>query len=502
MKRFSTLLLALVIIACTNDETSNETESSDNTLTEALTILTDGDTKTWVIEEAILTNGSLETGLDITSSLNVTDDRFIFSTEVLNNEGLSNENASVLWKQREVINWEAASAQELFKDFYASDVSIGLEINEDNPATFRAFEGLQDFTIVGSETITGVIQPASGVTLQVTLRPFTDQDNSTIPTSLDFTEVASFILDGSGTIGCTSSALTNTIYFSERPNNVLEGCDPFNDIRPRAENLYTFNISTGIFEKLIFCQPSGFVTKELEVIDGDLVSLSSATMNTYPLDLSQEPEFSFLEFNAIQQTFSRQGTATLENDIYVIGGNITFDYVTEEEAISNTVFKFNTITNSLELVTTMPSTKFFSDGEIIDNKLYIFGGINSINDWSNGILDSEDHIYIYDFQTDTWTTEFLPEPIFDTFTARYQDLIYIGGNSRLDTNNDGTIDDLIEHLAVYNTSTGEVSSIPYTLGSTAYGTFRQITILGNKIYLLVGSGRDEGQYKLFEAILS
>jgi len=483
MKKILSLFIILSIIACSNDETSNEIETSNNTLTESLNILTDGNTKTWVIEEAILTNANLDTSIDITSSLNVTDDRFIFS--------MDGEVASVEWKQREAINWQASSVEEIFRDFYASNETFELIIAEDNASIFTAFDGTQDFTIVDDSTITGIIEPESGVEFQINLRPLTDNDLTSIPTSLDFTEVASFVLDGDRTIGCTSSALTNTIYFSERVNfsNDDGGCITNN--LGRGESIYTYNVSTGVFEKNIFCQPSQFVTKELEIIDGNLVSLSSSSVNTYSLDNIDDPDVS--EFGDLDQfTFTRQGTATRGSDIYFTGSNFSNDQ------LSDRILKFNTLINSLDIVTHMPTTKYFADAEIVDDKLYVFGGAPV---FSGGFLIREDHIYIYDFTSDSWSTEFLPEPINDTFTARYQDLIYIGGSSFLDTNDDGNGDDFIEHFFVYDTTTGEVTEIPYTLNSTFYTKFQQITILGDKIYLLTGPGPDN-VYKLFEANLN
>ncbi len=486
MKNLLRILLVLIIVSCSNDENP---ELSDTIISETLNNLTDGDTKTWVISEAILVNERTGTELDISNSSNVTDDRFVFSLSS-DTRSLSETSGSVTWKQREAINWEATSSQELFKDLYLSNENYELDINEANSASFTAFNTLQSFSVLDENTVSGTISLESDIEFRITLRPITNQDIPTVPTSIDFTEVASFILDGDNTIGCTSSEVTNKIYFSERGSYQFENCDVFNGLI--EETIYTYDIFTGFFEKLSFCQPSGFVTKELEIIDGNLISLSSESCNTYSISLDQNPNVNEFDFNDTdQRAFTRQGTATFGNDIYITGS----DFFKEE--LSDRIYKYDNNANQLEIITHMPSSKYFADAEIVDNKLYIFGGTPS---FGNNFLTPEDHIYIYDFDTETWEIEYLSIPILDTFSVRYGDLIYIGGYTFFDTDGDGDRDRTENYIGVYNTNNRTFTNIPLSLNTTAYGSFKQITILNNKLYLLIGSDPND-EYKLYETTL-
>lgn len=493
IKSLGLLVLIFSLGSCSSDDTSdisttteedlNPNDSSiENTTFELL--IGDGN-KEWKISKATLINAQTSSELNITDAANVKDDRFIFSSVVVDNDGLSDENGSVIWKRREAVAWEAESLANIFKDFYAGNATYGLEVSEITN-TFRGLDGLLDFTLLNANTITGIIEVDNNVRLSLELTPITVDDISVIPSQLNFTEIGSIVLDGRGrgTIGLSSSREINQLFFSQKDAADIDLCPT---LGTHLENIVSFDIETQSFEEHFFCQASSYTTQELEVIDGKIISISSRSSNTYTTDLNENPEIEILEIDGIQgDIFSRHGTATLGNDIFIIGGNISADPDLTGYEAANTIYKLNTLTNSLELLTNTPTTKYFADGEIIDNKLYIFGG-NSI--WLDGGFEGKNDIYIYDIDADSWETLLLPENVLDTFTAKNNDLIYVGGSSHF---NNG----YKEFLGVFNTTTNEFFEIPYSLSSELTGTFRQLTILENTLYLLTGNN---DTFKLFSA---
>ena len=86
-----------------------------------------------------------------------------------------------------------------------------------------------------------------------------------------------------------------------------------------------------------------------------------------------------------------------------------------------------TETSSYDIIATMPNAKTWASGEIVNNKLYIFGGQA---EWLNTRAQSS--IFIYDFADESFTTLELPEIISRSFTAVHGDKILVAGLIGLD----------------------------------------------------------------------
>lgn len=486
------LTITVLFVSCSSDDSTNSNDNQNNN-PDILNVLTNGNAKTWKIESAQLVNTSTNEVLDISSSLNVTDDRFIFSSEIVDHPELSDEDGSVIWKQREAINYEAQSLDQIFKDFYESEKPYGLKLGDEAPLnSFKAFDGLQDFILVNNESIEGTIQVSSEVSLELSLIPVANEVIN-IPAVFDFTEIATITLDGTGgtTIGSTSSLATNKLYFSQRNESQVSECPEL--IVATTENIVTFDISSQQFQESLFCQPSNFVTKELEIINGKLVSVSSNSMNSYDISLSENPNI--VDFGETI-TFTRHGTATYDNDIYIIGGDVNTDITGE---LSDKIFRFNTVTNEFSFLTNLPREKYFADTEILDDKLYVFGGVDT---YFTNEVNPQDDIFIYDFNTNSWEELNLPVPVTDTFTARFQYLIFVGGNIYIDNDDDGSADDIEEFLGYYDTELNEFFELDFAISNDLNlgNTFRQITIVNNKLYLLTGPEEND-LYRLYEATI-
>ncbi|WP_299433681.1 hypothetical protein [uncultured Aquimarina sp.] len=474
------LTLIVLMISCGSDDDANPTNETGDINT-TIEILTSNSQKPWRIETAIITTPGKSGSLDVSDEYNIKDDVFIFSNEIKDNPNVTNENASVIWKQREAVNWNATSLEDIYMDKYEDELVLGIEIPEGNPNTFSGFNGLSDF-IVTDNSITGKIEVATGVFLEITLSPVLETDLPIIPESLIFKEVAEYTLSNlpgvANTLGFTGSNANNKLYISRRGEVFTEGCEF------REEDIISFDIDTKEFDINISCQPSGFATKELEIINNRLVSVSSNSINVYDTDMLESP--TIYEHDP---SFSRHGTATIGDDIFIVGSLF--------EGVSDKLYKFNTLTNQFSEVTSMPKEKLWADGEILDNKLYIFGGQDNLFD---NIIGSDD-ILIYDLYTNEWDNLTMTKLVNDTFTGRYQNLICVGGSIWVDNNDDGQIDELNGFLGVFNTQDNSFEEVDFELDTPVFGGFRQLTVVRNKLYVITGFENDY-TFKIFEADLN
>ena len=132
--------------------------------------------------------------------------------------------------------------------------------------------------------------------------------------------------------------------------------------------------------------------------------------NTYDINFEKEP--TTVEHGL---SLSRFGSALYEGDIYIWGGDLN-------DQDSDKIKKWNEGSGTFETVATLPARKAGAHGEVIDDKLYIFGG------QEHWILEPpNDVIFIYDFNTGVTETANLPQEVFRTFTDVYEGKIFIAG---------------------------------------------------------------------------
>ncbi|MEW7289418.1 kelch repeat-containing protein [Aquimarina sp. 2304DJ70-9] len=457
---------------------------------ETITILTNNSQKSWRIEKATLVNPTNSSSLDISEALNIKDDVFVFSTTKVDNPDLQEVNGSISWRGREGVNWEANSSTELYKDFYEKEIVVGFQVQQDNTAIFKAFEGLFDFTITNENTIIGKIKVSDTAELEIILTPLLDTDLPVIPASISFTELTTLEFAPMGTgglLGLKGSNQTNSLYISKRGprDSNPDGC------RPSLEEVAVYNVASQAFESKLFCQYSSFTTKEIEIIDGKLVILSSDSNNVYNLDLSSDPLV-----NEHDERLTRYGSANYGNDIFVTGSR--FDPESTNKPLDQ-LFKFDTESGAFNAFATLPKIKYWADLEIVDNKLYLFGGLDDAFETLNGT----DDLLIYDFSTTQWQTLKMPKTLNDTFTARYYNLIFVGGNTGIDTNGDGNTDKNESFLGVFNTNDNTLTEISVEINTSEIESFRQLTILNDKLYVITSSASVSGNiFKLHEADLN
>ncbi|MFD2563710.1 kelch repeat-containing protein [Aquimarina rubra] len=481
------LFLIVFMISCGSDDDVNPTDETIN-IDETIEILTNNSQKSWRIEKAILTNSSNAQGLDISDVFNMDDDVFVFSTESVDNPNLAGENGSVIWKQREGVNWEATSIDEVYMDFYEKQELIGFKITEES--TFKGFDGLFDFSIVDENTITGKIKVSATAELDITLVPLLEMELPIIPTSINFIEIATLQFDAgssSSILGVEGSNELNSLFIVKRGMSDIanpNGCDYI------LEEIGKYNVSTNTFESTSFCAGNNFSTKEPEIINGKLIVASSDANNVYDIDLSSDPKLVRHD-----KTLTRHGTASLQDDVYVIGSRLN---PLDDGEPSNKLYTFNTITEDFTVFGELPIAKSRADVEIVDDKLYIFGGTE---EFQSTVATND--ILIYDFDTTTWETKSMTKAVDDTFTAKYKNLIFVGGNIFIyDTN--GGLQRKEPFIGVFNTLDSSFNEVAFDFDSPLYadGQFRQLTVLNNKLYVIFDAeSMFGGTFKIYEAEL-
>ena len=310
-----------------------------------------------------------------------------------------------------------------------------------------------------------------------------DSNTNGIQNNLQFTKIGSF--SGAPFFGIEGSEAANALFFAHSSND-NSPCSP--NIHLMPEFMEKFDLSTNTMSKYTHCIENKWKSKAMTIIGDKLFCLGSHYVCEYSFDVSQVPT----EKNILVETISnpqpnsyanwtRHAVTALNNDIYIFGGHETDFGVPDIH--SRKVFKYNTLSKSIQTITTLPSDKYNADGEIINNKLYVFGGTEKFSPDPSNL--PQDHIYIYDLASDSWETKQLPKKVFNTFTDTYSSMIIIGAGKTpsWNTNLDSLGDNF---LGVFNPSNNTTTEINCTFSPvlSEKSHYVSLTIVGNKIYLV------------------
>jgi len=478
MKKVKSIILSLMcisvlIMSCKKDDpgSTDDTDDTAQMLEEAREasnlILTDGDTKTWKIVSAVLENN---TGtIDISDSYNIKDDEFIFSGDL--------DAGNLEWRQGYKVNSEGATQQQTFLDYYVSPENYTYSFLEDSSDELSSVNGAFLFNIVDDNTILAVLsfdgRSQAGEILTMEMNQKTADDYLSAPSSsLNFVE--EFVYESNGVSCCSpgmiGSYTENSFYVVTREDDLVDG----NGVPP--ERIVKFDISSGsVTENLYFQQD--FVSKQLHIIDDQLIVIGAQFVNTYNLDLNGDPQTV-----SHGKSISRYGMAVQDDIAYLIGGDLNDDPM-GNPIDADKIFGWNLDTQTLSNVATMPASRFGARGTIINNKLYVFGGSEDF--YSQPAFNT---IFVHDLGTGDINTLNLPyEPNF-TYVDKRENLIYVAGQIREE---DPLNFDL--RLGVFDTLTGTYTDIVHNLddsddNSTIYG----MTTFNDKMYVLYGNGETMG----------
>jgi N-acetylneuraminic acid mutarotase len=294
------------------------------------------------------------------------------------------------------------------------------------------------------------------------------EETPTLLTSLSFEETYTFEANllGGPHIGMTNSTSENTLFISSREN------EPSGNTT--EEEVFKLNLDTNqLIRKNT--SPGGFITKQLKIINDQLVSIGGTELKIYDLNLQNEP--SSIEYQN-NFTLSKYGVASDDTNTYIIGG-----YRVDTPTRENTkIHKLNINSGELfEEIIETPETMVGASGAVLNNKLYVFGGATYENP-----TEGTNKIYIYHLDNSGIFEELSMSVTADvTFVQKYGDIILIAGHKGL------YVGERTSFIGTFNTATNVFQEIDTNLNSEGgEKAIHQMIVKDDKIFVLYGHPDD------------
>jgi len=464
MKTPLLLLLLLMGLSCVRNtefpEEINEVDTLSALREENTAILCTSTSKTWAISQAILNTGTSQ--LDITDNYNVKDDEFIFTR--------SGETGTFEWKKRYDININATNMLETLSQQYTTSYSSDFSYAAESATAIVTNSTDLNFIINEDDTVSATFRSGSSI-LQLTLVKKIYSMLTQPPTMLNFTNAFSIETDLIGAPGMMGSYADNSVLFSMREDRLSIFPDP------TPERIIKFNVNDNSMSEHLFLQ-SGFASRQCIISGDDIMIVGGERINVYDrLNLDDDPvSFNFPPL----PVYSRFGTATQDDDIYIIGGALG----TDSAALNNRrkIFKFDLNTQSFGEFAILPEPKSGARGVIVDGSLYIFGGTKDF--YGDNPSKSIYKVNLSDASI-TQLSDMNQEMNF-TFVKHDEHLIYVAG-SKLLRDTIGNIIGREATVGVLNTMTEVYQEIPTNLMNTSgLETIHQMCILNDKMYIIYG----------------
>lgn len=277
-----------------------------------------------------------------------------------------------------------------------------------------------------------------------------------IPTSLEFTMLTTIKgYNFTQAIGLEGSEPLQSLFLANRQ------IDP--SVGIQYERLYRYDLLNNS-SAILFNPIVDFISKEIQIIDNQIIVIGADYVSTYEFDLESPPVV--VPHNL---SFTRHGSGQWNGVIYAYGGDrLGVD--------SDKIWRWDVAGSNFVLEAAMPTAKSYAGGEVVNDKLYIFGGQKEFS----GTLH-DDIIYAYDFITKTINTYHLPIAMYRTFTAKVGNLIYLAGHIN-PTGSDNT--DII--FGVFDTSTNQFTEININLSDAEGASIWAMTAIGNDLYVVYG----------------
>ena len=294
------------------------------------------------------------------------------------------------------------------------------------------------------------------------------EETPTLLTSLSFEETYAFEANllGGPHIGMTNSTSENSLFISSREN------EPSGNTT--EEEVFKLNLDTNqLIRKNT--SPGGFITKQLKIINDQLVSIGGTELKIYDLNLQNEP--SSIEYQN-NFTLSKYGVASDDTNTYIIGG-YRVDTPTRE---NRKIHKLNINSGELfEEIIETPETMVGASGAVLNNKLYVFGGATYEN-----LTEGTNKIYIYPLDNSQNYEELSMSVTADvTFVQKYGDIILIAGHKGL------YVGERTSFIGTFDTATNVFQEIDTNLNSEGgEKAIHQMIVKDDKIFILYGHPDD------------
>jgi hypothetical protein len=474
------------------EEEVEEEEPIDPTIVLAMeretniTTLTNGASKVWRINSATLNN---ENGaFDVSANFNVRDDEFIFSKGTPT--GKTEFEGSLEWRQANSIALSANSTEEAKFESYTSPQNFSYDFAGESGSAIVGGDAKFNFTISDSNELIGSIALSETATLDVSLTEKLATDYQQVPsTALNFTEAFTFQSNmiTSGAPGMIGSLSDQSFFFATRES-------AFNNGTTNPERVLRFDLTTNLVtERLNFV--ADFVTKQANIINNKLYLAGGQRINVYDLKLQVDP-VSLTDYSTALGVgnlgLSRHGTAVADNTLYLIGGDL-------DDVFGDKIFAYDLDTETMTEFATMPEPRTGARGEIVNGKLYVFGGTQSFL-----TPPAKSTIYIFDMQTGEVTVENMPNPVLLTYTGKIENLIYVGGRNEtqgIDENGETTFD-AEPFLGVYDTTTGIFTELETNLESPESQIIASMAVFDGKLFVIYGQSEavEEGELQTWSIL--
>ena len=265
-------------------------------------------------------------------------------------------------------------------------------------------------------------------------------------------------------------------------NKVLYiSCREKNSLLSQPEKVYKLNLGNSEIKNIIKDGPD-FITKRPIIYNNNLYVYGGQKTNKYDLNLTEISTSVYQNINNPNLVFSRFGLTNNNNVSYIIGGRISGSEVN----LGKEIFTHNLVTNTVEELALMPEPRYGSSSETLNNKLYIFNGYETLTQQNSTSPETKllNSILIYDLSTKTFEKLDAHKNVSYSFSAKYEDKIFVCGNT-----SQGTFNSQINggYFGIFDPTTKKLTDIPITIENNSYSFpyICEIEVIGDKIYALV-----------------
>lgn len=292
-------------------------------------------------------------------------------------------------------------------------------------------------------------------------------DDSALPAHFDFQSLgvidADFLDMGSGMMGSSSENLLYIAHRSQRDGSI--------------EKITRFNLSDNTVTARTY-GGADFVTKRIHEFGDKLIVVGGSIINTYDRDIFEAPV-------SVRhgQRLTRFGSFMYEDELYIYGGDL-------DGVDADKIKKWNPVDSTFQTVGTLPEPRFWTNGQVVGDRLYIFGGMQVFQGNDFG----EKEIYKVDLQDFSVESLRLPEDYNRTFTATIGTNIFVVGQVWKDTG------DIATRVGIFDTLDDSFREVTFNLNDVDVSSVYGLASVGNRLYAIYGDSVDRN-FKLMELIL-
>ncbi|WP_431121821.1 hypothetical protein [Flagellimonas flava] len=497
IKTLFTIAMITILWSCSSDDPAN-TQNPEPTVSElqqeTVDLLTDdGNSKVWRIVSAELTNGNEV--LDITDNFNVADDEFIFS---------GGTDGSLVWRRGHDINRSASTIDETLLDFYRSPKPSSFSFVGESASDLASddfdIKVMEDGTVTA--TLSGSVTAKSGAKvrkssegiLNFTLASKDVVDYKAPVEDLDFSEAFTF---ESAAINGRSPGMIGS--YSDNSFFIVTKEDVLDNFEKRPERVIKFNMDDNSQTDYVnYDSEEDAVSKQLHIVNNQLIAFGARYVNTYGLDISNAP--TSVPHNIISEeyemeiAFTRFGISVQDDAAYIIGGafipaTIDNSAIFEIEEAKN-IYKWDLESQTSTLFATLPETRYGARGTIINNKMYVFGGGQDFYD-----TNPSNTIYIIDMDNPTdIETLYMEKPLSFSFVQKNENLIYVAGfKANVEIEQDIiTVVGKETTIGVFNTLDNSFTELTHNLPKpSVHHSIHQMALFNDEMYIIYGGEHGE-----------